>query len=157
MVGEDETGRLLKGAALDTVLQTARIYKNLLKEGGVDAFKKSMVGGRNVVKTVASNPRHQLESIGVIAKSQIHEIFEILRELGIKISIIHGVDDKLFSMDEVQKHTTSKTADGFYSVQGTHYEIYLHPEKFTKVINQALDALEALRLKEKPIEVLEGE
>ena len=158
MVGEDKQGRLLAGAALDVALQTARIYRNILKQGGIDAFKKSMIGGRDVAKVVASNPKHQLESIAVIAESQVHEILETLRDLGIKIAIIHGVDDKFFSMEKVQKKTLEKnqegetvhrSADGFYSVQGTHNEIYLHPERFTKVINHALDALEALSLKEK--------
>jgi len=60
----------------------------------------------------------------------------------LKISIIHGVDDKFFPMERVQKMTTSKIVDGFYSVKGTHNEILLHQETHTKLIGQVLDALE---------------
>ena len=45
-------------------------------------------------------------------------------------------------MERVQKMTTSKIVDGFYSVKGTHNEILLHQETHTKLIGQVLDALE---------------
>jgi pimeloyl-ACP methyl ester carboxylesterase len=151
MVGESSQSKLLKGAALDIALQTGRILKNLLKEGGVDAFKKSLVGGRVSGQVFAGSPKHVTESIGVIAQSQIHELLGILRELGIKISIIHGVDDNFFPMEDVQKQVSTKSADGFYSVKGTHNQLYLHPEQYTKLVNQALDALETLRDKETEI------
>ncbi|MBI3630949.1 MAG: hypothetical protein HY221_01260 [Candidatus Sungbacteria bacterium] len=51
-------------------------------------------------------------------------------------------------MERVQEQTTKEMVDGFYSVNGTHNELYLHPEKYTALVDNALDALEALRKKE---------
>src|SRR3989344_5316491 len=148
MVGEDTKGRLVKGVALDIGLQIARIYKKLLTKEGFEAFKQSSTAAKALVEVFASNPRHTVESIGVIAETQIHEILQTLKELGIKISIVHGVDDKFFPMERVQQQTTTEMVDGFYSVNGTHNQLYLHPEKYTALIDTALDALEALWQKE---------
>ena len=148
MVGEDTQGRLVKGAALDLALQTARIYKKLLTKEGFAAFKQSNTATKALAEVFASNPKSTVESVGVIAQSQIDELLEVLRELGIRISIVHGVDDNFFPMEKVQKQTTTKMVDGFYSVQGTHNQLYLHPEKYTALVDNALDALEALRKKE---------
>ena len=149
MVGEDTKGRLVKGAALDIGLQTARIYKKLLTREGFEAFKQSNTAAKALVEVFAQNPRHTIESIGVIAETQIHEILKTLKELGIKISIVHGVDDKFFPMEKVQQQTTTEMVDGFYSVKGTHNQLYLHPEQYTFLVDTALDALEALRKKER--------
>ena len=149
MVGEDTKGRLVKGAALDIGLQTARIYKKLLTREGFEAFKQSNTAAKALVEVFAQNPQHTIESIGVIAETQIHEILKTLKELGIKISIVHGVDDKFFPMEKVQQQTTTEMVDGFYSVKGTHNQLYLHPEQYTFLVDTALDALEALRKKER--------
>ena len=148
MVGEDSEGRLVRGAALDIALQTARIYKKLLTKEGFAAFKQSNTATKALAEVFASNPKHTVESVGVIAETQIDELLTTLKSLGIKISIIHGVDDRFFPMEKVQQQTTTKMVEGFYSVQGTHNQLYLHPEKYTALVDNALDALEALRKKE---------
>jgi len=147
MVGEDSKGRLVKDAALDIAIQNARIYTKLLTKEGFKAFNQSSTAAKAKMKVFASNPWHTVESIGVIAKTQIHEILKTLKELGIKISIVHGVDDKFFPMQKVQQQTTTEMVDGFYSVKGTHNQLYLHPEQYTFLVDTALDALEALRKK----------
>src|SRR3989338_10760046 len=76
MVGEDTKGRLVKGVALDIGLQIARIYKKLLTKEGFEAFKQSSTAAKALVEVFASNPRHTVESIGVIAETQIHEILQ---------------------------------------------------------------------------------
>lgn len=148
MVGEDTESRLVKGAVLDLCLQTARIYKKLLTKEGSEAFRQSNTATKALGQVFASSPRRTVESVGVIAETQIDELLTTLKELGLKISIIHGVDDNFFPMERVQKQTTKEMVDGFYSVKGTHNELYLHPEKYTALVDNALDALEALRKKE---------
>lgn len=151
MVGEDERGRLLKGALLDIALQIGRIFKRF---ENIDwpALSRTLRGSSELNRVIASGPKAAWESIGVIAESQIDELLENLKRLGLGIAIVHGVDDKFFSMEKVQKMTTNKTVDGFYSVRGTHNEILVHPEKHIKLIDQALDALEALKLKKESTE-----
>ena len=148
MVGKDSKGRLVKDAALDIALQTVRIYTKLFTKEGFNAFNQSKIAAKAKMKVFASNPQHTIESIKVIAETQIHEILKTLKDLGIKISIVHGVDDNFFPMDKIQQQTTRKMVHGFYSVKGTHNQLYLHPEKYTALIDTALDALEALRQKE---------
>lgn len=148
MIGDDTKSRLVKGAALDLSLQMARIYKKLLTKEGFAAFTQANTAGKALAHVFASNPKHTVESVGVIAETQIHELLTTLKELGLKISIVHGVDDKFFPMKRVQEQTTKEMVDGFYSVKGTHNELYLHPEKYTALVDNALDALEALRKKE---------
>lgn len=145
MIGGDTEGRLVKGAALDLALQTARIYKKVLTKDGFEAFKRSATAVKALAEVFASNPSRTVESIGVIAETQIHEILTILKRLGLKISVIHGVDDKFFPMEMVQKKTTSDMVDGFYSVKGTHNQLYLHPEKYTSLVDNALYALQKKR------------
>lgn len=55
-------------------------------------------------------------------------------------------------MKRVQEHTTRDRVDGFYSVEVTHNQLYLHPEKYTHLVDFALDALEAARRKEERAE-----
>lgn len=151
MVGEDERGRLLKGAFLDIALQIGRIFKRF-KNMDWPALSRTLQGGHEFNRVIAAGPQAAWESIGVIAESQIDELLETLKKLGLGIVIVHGVDDKFFSMDKVQQMTDRQTVDGFYSVRGTHNEILVHPEKHIKLIDQALDALEALKLKKESTE-----
>lgn len=144
MVGEDTAGRLVTGAALDIGLQMTRIYQKLLTKEGFKAFRQSNTAAKALAGVLTANPRRTVESVGVIAQTQIDEILKTLTELGIKISIIHAVDDNFFPMNRVQKQTTKNMVNGFYSVKGTHNQLYLHPDQYTALVDQALDALEAL-------------
>ncbi|MEK9158003.1 MAG: alpha/beta hydrolase [Patescibacteria group bacterium] len=145
MVGEGKAERLLKGATLDIALQVARLYK---REGVLETVKKMHGANMGMNKAIASGPKETWDSIGTITKTQIHELLRTLREQGIRVSIIHGVDDKFFSMDDVQRMTKSGTVDGFYSTKTTHNEVYLNPKPFNTIIDSSLDSLEALRQKE---------
>lgn len=70
---------------------------------------------------------------------------QTLKALGIAVSIVHAVDDKFFPMGKIQQRITNDAVEGFYSIEGTHNSLYLHPEKYTRLIDEVLDALEALR------------
>jgi pimeloyl-ACP methyl ester carboxylesterase len=123
MVGEDTKGRLVTGAILDIGLQIARIYKKILTKEGFEAFKQSNTATKALAEVFASDPRRTVESVGVIAETQVHEILKTLKGLGMKISIVHGVDDRFFPMERIQQQTTTEMVDGFYSVQGTHNQL----------------------------------
>ncbi|MDO8495718.1 MAG: alpha/beta hydrolase [bacterium] len=145
MVGENNREQTIKGAALDIALQIARLYK---REGALSTAKKMSSASMGLNKALVAGPKETWDSIGTITKTQIHELIGTLREQGIRVSIVHGVDDKFFSMDDVQKMTKSGTVDGFYSTKSTHNEIYLNPKPFNALIDSSLDSLEALRKKE---------
>ena len=65
-----------------------------------------------------------------------------LHQKGIGISVIHGVDDPVFPMDKMQEIVKADQIDGFYSVKGDHNEIYVHPEKYIPLVDEALQSLE---------------
>lgn len=146
MVGEDNWKRLISGAAIDVMhLQGL----NLLKREGIGGMvKKSAKASKELFKSVKAGYKEAGESIGIISKTKIHELLEMVRAQGIKVSIVHGVDDKFFNMEDVQEMTEKGMIDGFYSTKGTHNEVYLNPRPYTTLIDQGLDSLEKLHEKE---------
>jgi len=156
MVGEDNKKRLLAGAAIDVMhLQGL----NLLKREGLGGFaKKSGKAMKELAKSYGAGLDKSSmgsrvlgkgwESIGIISKTKIHELLEAVRVQGIKVAIVHGVDDKFFNMEDVQEMTKKEMIDGFYSTKGTHNEVYLNPRPHTNLIDHSLDSLEKLHQKE---------
>lgn len=97
---------------------------------------------KEISNYIAKNPLKTYREVKAISEGDIRGLLKELREKGVGISIIHGVDDRVFPMDKVQQNITTEHADGFYSIKGGHAEIFLHPEKITTVADEALDALE---------------
>jgi pimeloyl-ACP methyl ester carboxylesterase len=94
------------------------------------------------MKVLASNLSRTWQSVQAIQKSDLVDILEELHTSGVGISIIHGVDDQTFPMDEMQKTIKKGAVNGFYSVKGGHIEIFTRPKQYTGAVDIALDALE---------------
>ena len=141
MVGQDNEARLTAGFLKDLVIHLKQSIgdKQALQRFG--AFYGGMVksAGKDIVKAV--------KEISAISDSQIQEYLKSLKEQGIGISIIHGVDDNAFPMNKMQQETKPEHVDGFYSVKGAHGDFVIQAEKYTYVVDQALDALEKKRNK----------
>lgn len=101
---------------------------------------------RESVKSVAESPANTLKEILAISHADIRDILKELKKQGKGISIIHTVDDKVFPMHRAQKALKRANADGlidgFYSVKGGHNSFYVEPEKYSQLVDAALDALE---------------
>ncbi|HEY4493359.1 MAG TPA: alpha/beta hydrolase [Candidatus Paceibacterota bacterium] len=98
----------------------------------------------DVLGRIGRHPVTTVRELREIAETDIFPILGQLHESGIGISIITGVDDKIFEMQEFQdKKELGKYIDGFYSVAGGHAEIIKHPDQYMSLADQALDALEA--------------
>jgi pimeloyl-ACP methyl ester carboxylesterase len=89
-----------------------------------------------------AEPKKSLKAARAVACSEINDLLLELKERGIGISIIHGVDDELFPMDNIQKTAHRGEFDGFYSVKGGHNDFFLNPEPYSMLVDHALDALE---------------
>jgi pimeloyl-ACP methyl ester carboxylesterase len=89
-----------------------------------------------------AEPQKSLKAARAVACSEIGDLLAELKEHGIGISIIHGVDDVLFPMDKIQETAHKGQFDGFYSVKGGHNDFFLNPEPYTMLVDHALDALE---------------
>lgn len=104
--------------------------------------KNINIATKELFKYFLKNPSRALKESSEIATYEIQEKLEELRKKGIGISVIHGVDDDVFPMEEVQNKTGKEHVDGFYSVKGGHAEIVQHPEKYMDLVDDALDKLE---------------
>lgn len=141
MIGEDKTAKL-----------TFRFIKEMLA-GAVDILKRKKTlsplvqeqmkhGPAEFIQYLWSNKKTAVKEISDIANAQIHDLLKGIKDEGIGIIIIHGVKDRVFPMKEIQKQTKAPMVDGFYSVKGGHGEFLINAEKYTRVAEEALSALE---------------
>lgn len=138
MVGEDNLGRLIKDFSNDIVIKQTM---DSLKDP--ERIKPIVRALKEAGKSILAGPKETVKEVLAISKTQIHELLKGLKEQGIGITIIHGVDDRAFPMDKVQKIAKMDQLDGFISVKGTHNEFYLKPKVYTRLADQALTALAA--------------
>lgn len=99
------------------------------------------------------NPVRSLKEGSAIAASDIYRALADLQELGVSISIIHGVDDSVFPMAKLRKTAKEKgglDVTGFYSVKGNHREISVNPERYASLAVDALNALSRKKFRAKP-------
>jgi len=166
MVGEDNRYELIKRATKDTLLQTEKIRQKLL---GIDprvgknadnpkkpislrieghqenALAKSQA--KEFIGALADNPKRWTEAIGAIANADIVEALQYLRhDCGIKVGIIHAVDDQTFPIDRIRKN--SKDAmDGSFSTVGTHCTFDQNPDKYIQMVKDLISGMEMQREK----------
>jgi len=136
MIGEDNPVRLTVDFAKDAARQTIDSIRN------PGMRKPLMTATGELTKSAIVNPLKAFQEIKAISGSQIHELLKELKEKGIGVVIIHGVDDKVFPMDRVQEIAKADQLDGFVSVKGTHGQLMLEAEKYTKAAESILTSLE---------------
>ena len=135
LLGARYAGMLAKDAA--RMAKSPRKILNLLRaanEGG---------------KSFASNPKRTLRDVTTIASADIYDMLDSLKDLGVNVSVIHGVNDSLFPMDKlIDKHHERQMAKGkgiattgFYSVKGDHRELSVQPKKYAALAVNALENL----------------
>lgn len=110
--------------------------------------KEMVVAANEATKYFAKNPVRAIREVNAISAADIYESLENLRQMGIGVSVIHGVDDTVFPMKRVLKTAGEKggmDTIGFYSVKGDHREISVHPEKYTALAVNALENLASRR------------
>ena len=95
------------------------------------------------------NPVRAAKEAKNISESQIHGMLELLREKGIDIVVMSGVDDPVFPMGKLQATIKDGVAsgklDGFLSLRGGHGEIGNLPEHFMVLAEKMLTACEKKR------------
>jgi pimeloyl-ACP methyl ester carboxylesterase len=84
--------------------------------------------------------------IKAIANVDIRELLIEMRRRGGRLAVVHGTDDRLFSMERMQRHVDAGLVDGFYSVDGGHQQILLEPSRHASLASEVLLALERRRL-----------
>ena len=87
-----------------------------------------------------------IAEVHAIAHVDIRELLVEMRRNGTALAIVHAADDRLFSMERVQRNVDVNLLDGFYSVGGGHQHILLEPSRYARLANEALLALERKRM-----------
>lgn len=148
LIGDDSFLETFKRFSENKVLVKKQAAENPeIKKTDDDSKRERAVNFlKNILKTY--------ESSQSVSEAQVESLLMLVKQEGVGIAIIHTVDDQLFPMERVQKMTerarkatgkevkSSDLIDGFYSIKGGHNQFYLEPEKYTKVIDIALDAME---------------
>jgi pimeloyl-ACP methyl ester carboxylesterase len=102
-----------------------------------DPGRRRMYWVSTLARTVAE--------INAIANVDIRELLIEMRRRGGLLAVVHGTDDRLFSMGRMQRHVDVGVVDGFYSVEGGHQQILLEPSQYASLASEALLALERRR------------
>lgn len=126
MIGKDNIFRLRKGSGAATgrtetmskfpttkaeseyLESTKHITPDYMRAGLVRAFKETLA----------------------ISQAQIEDMLKYLREKGIKIIVIAGIDDPIFPTESMQKNVKKDFIDGFLSIRGGHMQLQVHPELY---------------------------
>lgn len=135
LVGRHSIATLIERQGRENDLADQRQSKNK------DFSDQAKTIDREFGKYLASNPLRALNEIHAISRAEIQEMLRVLHEKGIKIAIFQSADSRLFPMDLVQKMVKDSKIDGFYSLQGGHYDIQ-HDPRFAIQTVKALEALE---------------
>jgi pimeloyl-ACP methyl ester carboxylesterase len=143
LIGKDTFPRLLKGFSLEQIHKTINDENRPTYNLDRVEKKPGQKHALNVMKNVAGNVLQSLREGLAIANSDIKDMLKSLKDEGKHIAVIHGAQDHAFPMNKMQEIVDDEMVDGFYSVKGGHNQVILNPAAYTKVINHALDALEA--------------
>ena len=138
-------------------------YADQKKFQGAELAQQNLkIGAEDMKKVLKENFKEaMLDETGAISKADITEILKELRGKGIKIAIIHGVEDKIFPMEKVfdlkekdegnlgitegsKPHLDKESADIFLSTKGTHNQMGLYLGLWMEMVEFALDKLQNL-------------
>lgn len=136
MIGEDDIKSLSIRFSSDIVGEIANSFKDRHQ------IKPMLRAYTETGKAIASNPKQALKQAVAVSGTQIQQQLKELKEKGVGISIIHAGKDKVMPMDRVQKVAKEDQFHGFYSVAGTHNQIYLEARRYSLLVDKALTALE---------------
>jgi len=141
IVGPDSSLQLLQRASIEALQEAMRGMKE-------KSLRDSLIHiASHSASTISTSPFHACREVIAIANTEIHNTLAFLKEKGVHISIIHTIDDATFPMERVQKIVDAGHIDGFYSAKGGHNEFILNPEKYTKLVDEALSSMEKSRKK----------
>ena len=90
------------------------------------------------VKYILSNVQKAIREGQEIATAHLDDVIKDIVSRGIKVHIVGAVNDSVFPPDKLQKVAAPMSPNGFYSVIGSHNDIYLKPEQFVKIVENAL-------------------
>jgi len=137
LTGKDSTVKL----ATRFVSMLAKDARRMVKAPG-DKKVNMLRAAAEATKYFLSNPPRGVQEANAVSAADIYEMLTVLKEVGIKVAIIHGVDDSIFPMKKLLETALERDGVetmGFYAVKGDHREISVHPEKYAALAVNALE------------------
>lgn len=141
LTGEDALHKLAARFSVMLAKDAARNFTDPKK------LPNRLRAANEAVKYFLRNPKRGLQEAQAISEADIYGMLTDLKEMGIGVSIIHGVKDTVFPMDRLIEEARRKgkiDTIGFYSVKGDHRELSVHPEQYTRLAVNALSDLAKL-------------
>jgi pimeloyl-ACP methyl ester carboxylesterase len=133
-----------KDGRISLVKRSGEEMTRSLNEAGDDpeVIQKLKSLRKRSKKLMIENPSVFLQELRALSQVDIQEMLGYLKEQGIKVSIIQGVEDLLFPMRKTQEYAKAGLIEGFYSTKGGHYNFLTHPQDFMPLVGKALRTLE---------------
>jgi hypothetical protein len=95
---------------------------------------------KDLISHISSNPSLSLEEVSAMTTTDIFEMTKYLKEQGVGVGLICGVNDKVFPINRVIDHITKEDIDHFLSVRGNHGSTLVGDE-YEKYTALAVDLL----------------
>lgn len=135
LIGRDNLFRLIERFLLNIAKQCARAI--FLEPHRLKKISLSFSEG---VKAIFTEPRKTIREVKAIIRFKISDLlFELNKKHG--VCVIVGADDLLFPIAKIKEQLKEGIIDQFVVVPGSHNELYLGPENFTKLIDELLDKM----------------
>jgi len=148
LIGPDSFLQLTKRFLADQAEQK----KQSRAGGGKERAAIEWVALQKAIGAMAAGPVQSIAELRAIVTTQIEENLKALREKGVKVIIMHPVNDKAFPMERMQQMVKGNMVDGFLSVgdpkqsggeiADTHNAWFLSPREYSAAIDSLLDTIE---------------
>lgn len=134
LVGKGKKMSIVKGFLVD--LWGIKECKNGHKKRR-KVFKESL-------KYTLSNPIRSYQEVNEIAQIELVDLIKGISETGIRVSIIHNINDQTFDfaqVNETLERAKNIHIEEFYAVGGGHFGLIKFPQKYMHIVAHALKNL----------------
>ncbi len=145
LIGKDKFPKLAGRFMLEAIRMAGDLFKMIMKKEKKEVWR-FFTAEQESLKYIGKNPIRALNEAVAISQIQTHKMLKDLRDQGIGIAVISGVEDLVFPINMMQTTMKGAEIDAFLSVKGGHNEIVFRPEKYTAAADELLDKLEKKNL-----------
>lgn len=121
IVGKDSYLDLVKRFTLDEGLKEFKMRE----QSNMNSFSEYM---RSILKYLTHNPFLAHQEIKEISQADIFEMTGYLKEKGVGVGVICGVNDQVFPIERILKSLDDKKIDHFLSTKGNHGSFVFNKE-----------------------------
>ena len=142
LIGHDSKTALM-GRFVKLMIQEA-----VLRPKGVTDPTGAVRAGLRTALYCAENPKRVMEELDALTSYDISDLIGVLKDKGVMVSVISGVDDPLFPVNrqiDNMRESGAPPIEGYYSVIGGHNELSINAGKHTALAVNALDSLQRKR------------